>query len=322
MNLIIDGNYILYRNVFSLTREKLLYGYLYDSLVKSIDSYSKWFPFNNVYFISDSKTNWRKHIYPEYKANRKKSDDIDWEFVHTIYEEFKAELPKRYKLLEMPLVEGDDWFHYLTKFHNRRDESCLMVSNDGDLKQLLKTGPSFINIMVNENNLHNNIFLPVEYKTWLSIFSENIKIPDLFDDEPSENLEIYEFFKKLISDRNIKDIKRDEILFEKIVAGDRGDNIKSVWGKKDKNGTIRGIGEKTAKKIYDKYIEYFGIPNFDEECFDRISDLIIEQKKLNSSEFDGIIDNINFNNKLVNFKLIPNNIMKIIKDKHREYDIN
>ena len=308
MDLIIDGNYILYRNVFSLTRDKMLYGLLQDSLEKSVDSYIKQYSFDNVYLVSDSLTNWRKKIYPEYKGTRKKDSNIDWEFVMTIYKEFKENLPSRVSLFEKNLVEGDDWVSYLTKKSNREGKSVLIVSNDGDLKQLLTTGDTFINVMINDNSNHDYIFLPLEYKTWLAKFNENIEVPSIFDDEISQDLELYNYIKYIISKREIKNTTREKVLFEKIIGGDRGDNVKSVYIKNN-----RGIGEKTAEKIYEKYLEYFGIPKFDEECFNRMSDIVIEQKKLDQSEYDKILENILFNNKIVNLHTIPKDIKKIME---------
>ena len=311
MVLLMDGNYLLHRNVFILAKDRLLFGNLEESLHTTTNSYSKWFPFSNVHFISDSKTNWRKIIYPEYKANRKRSEDIDWEFVNITYDNFKKSPSSRYNVLENDLLEGDDWIAYLTRYYNKRGESVLIVSNDGDIKQLLDDGNDYINIMVNENNLNNNIFLNEDYKTWLSKFDDRVGLPSLFDDSVNENRELYNFIKELISKREIKEIKTDKVLFEKIVGGDRGDNVKSVYIKNN-----RGIGEKTAEKIYNKYIEYFGTPKFDEECFDKMTDIIIEQKKLESNEFENIKDNILLNNKLVNLQTLPNKVIKKIQEKH------
>tara|TARA_R110000772_G_scaffold2410_4_gene8492 strand:- start:4779 stop:5738 length:960 start_codon:yes stop_codon:yes gene_type:complete len=315
MNLAIDGNYILNRNLFPLVKDNLLYGYLADSLENSVNQYAKWYPFKNIYFISDSRTNWRKNVYPDYKGNRVKSDDIDWEFIFTTYTEFKENLPKRFKVLETDLVEGDDWFYYLCNHHNEMDESVLMVSNDGDLKQLIRTEKECVNLMVNENHRHNNIFLPIEYKTWATNRYDSLPLPGLFDDL-SEEFEMLKFITKLQDTRDTKFVNPDAVIFEKLVAGDAGDNIKTVWGKPDKNGNIRGLGVKSAEKLFQTYLEYFGEPKFDEECFDRITDIIIEFKKLDSSEFDKINENIIFNNNLVNFDKIPESIINRIKNTH------
>jgi 5'-3' exonuclease len=290
-------------------RDKMLYGLLLDSLEKSLESYSRLFPFDNIYLVSDSITNWRKKIYPEYKGTRKKDNNIDWDFVSTIYREFKENLNNRVQLYEEKLIEGDDWISYLTKKSNREGKSVLIISNDGDLKQLLTTGKDYINLMCNENNIHNYIYVPLEYKTWLAQFNNNIDLPSLFDESSSKDQQMYNFIKSLLSKREVKPTLKEKVLFEKIIGGDRGDNVKSVFIKNN-----RGIGEKTAEKIYEKYVEYFGSPTFDEECFNRMSDIVIEVKKLDSDNFDHILDNINFNNKIVNLNRIPKSVKKIMEN--------
>lgn len=317
ISLAIDGNYILNRNVFSLQKDRLLYGLLQDTLESHINKYSTWFPFDNIYLISDSKSNWRKNIYPEYKSKRTKSGDIDWDFVYSVYNEYKENIPKRIKLLEVDRVEGDDWFKYLADYHNKKEESLLVISNDGDLTQLMRYGKNYMNIMVNENSMTNKVFLPEGYQNWMYNFNSNIPIPGLFDDTGSLQLNLYKFIKNLIDERSIESVNPNNVIFKKIISGDKSDNIITIWGKKDINGTLRGIGEKGSQKMYEKYVEYFGEVNrFDEECIDRIVDLVIETKKLKSDEFSKIKNNANLNNNLVNLNKIPKNIIKLIKEEH------
>jgi 5'-3' exonuclease len=81
-DLIIDGNFFPNRMVFTLHKNNLLFGVLHKSLEISILNYKKWYPFANIYLVSDSKEkSWRKKLNQNYKANRKKDSDIDWEFV-------------------------------------------------------------------------------------------------------------------------------------------------------------------------------------------------------------------------------------------------
>ena len=68
MNLILDGNYQLYRSVFILHKLKTLYGDLETLLLNDYNNITNAYPFNVIYFISDSKKSWRKMIYPEYKG--------------------------------------------------------------------------------------------------------------------------------------------------------------------------------------------------------------------------------------------------------------
>ena len=170
INLILDGNYLLQRNVFSLHKNNLLYGALETSLEMSVNNYRQWFGFENVYFVSDSKEkSWRKQHYNEYKGNRKKDTEIDWEFVYNTYDAFKAKLANKVKILEYSQVEGDDWISYIAQTANKEGISNLIVSNDYDIKQLIKyeLDPLWINIMSNEVYTNQKIFLPENYQIFL-----------------------------------------------------------------------------------------------------------------------------------------------------------
>jgi 5'-3' exonuclease len=86
VDLIIDGNYILSKLVFTLHKHNLLFGGLHKALENNITGYRKWYPFANVYLVSDSKEkSWRKKLIEEYKGTRKKDTDIDWNFVYIPY---------------------------------------------------------------------------------------------------------------------------------------------------------------------------------------------------------------------------------------------
>ena len=55
LNLILDGNFILNKNVFTLHKNNLLFGALQRSLENTISNYKKLYPFQNIYLVSDSK---------------------------------------------------------------------------------------------------------------------------------------------------------------------------------------------------------------------------------------------------------------------------
>ena len=73
LNLIVDGNYMLYRSVFILHRLRTLYGDLETLLLSDYNNITNSYPFSLIYFVSDSKKSWRKIIYSEYKGKRKNS---------------------------------------------------------------------------------------------------------------------------------------------------------------------------------------------------------------------------------------------------------
>jgi 5'-3' exonuclease len=311
-DLIIDGNYILSKNTFTLHKNNLLFGALHKSLENTINNYRKWYPFANVYLVSDSKEkSWRKQLTTSYKATRKKDSDIDWNFVYTAYGEFKDSMKGLVKVLEAPHVEGDDWISFLVTKANREGRSVIIVSNDYDIKQIVSYGldPLFINIMTNEMYNKEKLFLPKNYQIFLNKVS---KLPsdDIFN--LNDNTDFLLLLDRFINKYEINEINPVESLMVKIISGDASDNIGSVWSVV-KNGKKRGIGSKGAQSIYDEYILEFGEINLsDPDLYENIADLICEKKKLSKTQIESIVENIKDNMKLIDLRMhnLPGEIVE------------
>lgn len=318
VDLLIDGNYLLSKLVFTLHKNNLLYGGLYKSLENTIKNYKNWYPFTNVYLVSDSKEkSWRKQLTKEYKANRKKDSDIDWKFVYSTYSEFKDSLKSLLqkslvKVYEAPHVEGDDWISFLSSKSNKEGRATIIVSNDYDIKQIVgySLAPLWINIMTNEMYNKEKLFMPKNFQIYISKIRE-LPNDDIFN--LNNNLEYLSMLDKFLNKYEIVEINPVESLIIKIISGDQSDNIGSVWSQ-IKNGKKRGIGPKGAKTIYDNYLQEFGEINLeDPDLYENIADLICEKKKLSKTQIESIVDNIHDNVKLIDLRLI--NLPEEILDK-------
>ncbi len=312
-DLIIDGNYILSRLVFTLHKNNLLYGALHKSLENTVSNYRKWYPFANVYLVSDSKEkSWRKKLTKTYKSNRKKDSDIDWAFVYTAYDEFKQSMKSTIKVLEAPTIEGDDWISFLCNKSNSESRSTIIVSNDHDIKQIVSYGldPLFINIMTNEMYNKEKLFLPKNYQIFVDKVS-TLPNDDIFN--LNDNSEFLLLLNRFLSKYEVNEIDSMESLVIKIISGDQSDNISSVWSQV-KNGKKRGIGSKGAKSIYDHYLTEFGEVNLlDPDLYENIADLICEKKKLSKTQIEHIVGNIQDNVKLIDLRI--DNLPEEIVDK-------
>lgn len=313
-DLIIDGNYLLSRMVFTLHKNNLLFGALNKSLETAVNNYRKWYPFVNIYIVSDSKEkSWRKKINTNYKSNRKKDTDIDWEFVYSAYSEFKSDQKRRgIKVLEAPHIEGDDWISFVVEQSNKSGRSTITVSNDYDIKQLLtySINPLYINIMSNEMQSKQKVFLPKNYQMFLSGIDKESS-DDIFN--LNNNHDFVRLLKDFIKRYEINEVDHVESLLIKLISGDTSDNISSCWSQV-KNGKKRGIAEKGAKSIFNEYFIHFGEPSIsDPDLTENIADLICEKKKLPKSAIIDIKKNIEDNMKLI--FLDTNNIPKEILNK-------
>jgi 5'-3' exonuclease len=314
-DLIIDGNYILSRLVFTLHKNNLLYGALHKSLENTVSNYRKWYPFANVYLVSDSKEkSWRKQLTKNYKSNRKKDNDIDWSFVYTAYDEFKQSMKSTIKVLEAPTIEGDDWISFLCDKSNEEGRSAIIVSNDHDIKQIVSYGlePLFINIMTNEMYNKEKLFLPKNYQIFVDKVS-TLPNDDIFN--LNDNSEFLLLLNRFLTKYDVNEIDSMESLVIKIISGDQSDNISSVWSQV-KNGKKRGIGAKGAKSIYDNYLSEFGEVNLlDPDLYENIADLICEKKKLSKTQIESIVENIQDNVKLIDLRIdnLPEDIVSKMK---------
>lgn len=318
LNLIIDGNYILSRLVFTLHKNNLLYGALHQSLENTVSNYKKLYPFTKIYLVSDSKEkSWRKSLFNEYKASRKKDTDIDWSFVYKVYDEFKQNC-KGVKLLESPRIEGDDWIAFIVQKSNKDSQSNFIVSNDHDIKQLIQFNleNEWINFMSNEMYNKEKIFLPKNFQLFLNKISSKNN-DDIFN--LNDNSDFLTLMNRFINKYSLNEIDHLESLLIKIISGDSSDNIQSVY-QQTKGGKTRGIGPKGAHSVYEKYLIEFGDPSLqDPDLFENIADIICEKRKISKTNIEHIVGRIKSNMRLIDLN-IHNFPSEILNSMERVYN--
>lgn len=289
INLIIDGNFLLNKNVFTLFKNKILYSSLEEVLDVELNKLCDLYMFDNIYFVSDDKVSWRKLIYPEYKATRKKDVDIDWVYVFQIYSEFKERLLNKPNIthIEITNAEGDDLISNIVTRSNELGYSNLIVASDGDLYQLLKysTTNNYINIMYNNMYSNETVFMPKNYNIFLDHIDTCNGVESLFDD--SDVVEFSTFLVRFIHKIKITEKDIQKSLAVKVIHGDTGDNISSIYEVKSANSDkYRGIGEKGASDIYDLYNQTYPEDiDFNSQIFiDRLAQVVCFFKKVEESK--------------------------------------
>lgn len=297
LSLCIDGNYMLQKSVHILHKNKILISELYNVIERDYQTLSKLYPFDKIYFISDSFKNWRKEYFEGYKGTRKRDDKIDWNFVYGEFSKLKEYIKTKYNCTQYQIenLEGDDIIAYLVNLLNNKGHSTLIMSNDSDLFQLIHydTDKRYMNMMYNFKMTDDRVYMPENYK----IFTKSIKdtyIDDIFED--NNEIEFLEFLNNFTKTRKVSYINSEMELFTKIM-GHNKDNIKSVYMRGD-----RGIGRSGIEKVYKMYKDTYPEPiNFNSENFkQRIIDHIKLYKRIkdNSME-DSINERLKRNMKIV-----------------------
>jgi hypothetical protein len=300
LSLIIDGNYLLQKSVFILYKLRSLYTDLPIILEKDFNTITNLYYFSNIYFISDSRRNWRKSFYDNYKGSRKKNENIDWDTVYEIFNKFKYSLKgkKNCHVYQIDNLEGDDLIAYIINKTNRHGYSNLIIGNDSDLFQMINFDQvgKYINFMYNFKFNDERIFIPKSYEIFLESLDDSENLDDLFGGNQNTDAEFLEFFNGLLKSKKVSEIDSEQELFIKIV-GHNKDNIKSIYMK----GT-RGIGKVGAENLYNLYKEtYPDNIDFNSSIFkERLIDIIKLYKRIKTDELDkDMMDRINLNLKLV-----------------------
>lgn len=162
--IIVDFSQVLLASVFVFSSDfqkgqdtdkmkDILRHVLHQSLLSYKRKYTS--EYGEMIIACDGEKYWRKDVFPQYKANRKKSREtstLDWENVFAHMDTMKAELRTIFpwKVIEVPEAEGDDIMGVMTKYALEHGEGeglfdepkpILLITSDGDMKQLHELGP-------------------------------------------------------------------------------------------------------------------------------------------------------------------------------------
>ena len=145
--IILDMNQISLANVmmnFHMNKsDELEEDMVRHMILNSIRMYRTMFKeeYGEVVLTYDSRYQWRRDIFPQYKQNRRKgreTDSKDWEkifgLLNAIKSEFKEILP--YKFVEVYGAEADDIIGTLCREY--QDQKTMIISGDKDFIQLQK----------------------------------------------------------------------------------------------------------------------------------------------------------------------------------------
>ena len=145
--ILIDYSQISIAAFYAQPNAELTEGFLRHLILNTIRMYSKKYKdeYGQIVLACDGGNSWRKGIFPQYKAHRKKAREestMDWklffELLNMIREEIKENFP--YKVVHLDRTEADDVIAVLIEQTQEfgKNEPVMIISSDGDFIQLQK----------------------------------------------------------------------------------------------------------------------------------------------------------------------------------------
>ena len=140
----IDLSGLFYLSIYRLEKAavELTEHTLECSLAQSIYWFKKKFQdeYGHTVICCDSKSNWRRDIFPYYKQRRRdkrSNDEKDWDNIFNMFSVVKTNFSKNLQetVLEIEGLEGDDLIALGTKLISKKPH--LIISSDKDMTQLL-----------------------------------------------------------------------------------------------------------------------------------------------------------------------------------------
>ena len=330
--LIIDGNWLLMsrlgmvKDTFNknLSPEELqqskndMVDFVAQSINKAINFWGD--TIDNVIMVQDGGS-WRKDLprpklyTTTYKGNRVADEDMAWDWVWKALDEIcKTFHDNHIMCVTEKTIEGDDWCWYWSRYLNRCGINTIIWTSDADLKQLVqkdeKTG------------------------AWTAWYNDRagLVVHEVFNQSEMDilmNFDSKDVFMEQIckQSRSVTYINPDDIVMEKVICGDAGDNIKSIlrWETSTKSGKPKVL--QVSPKEWMKVKEHLHIQNFKE--FEDQKQLIISNL-LALGRFDGyranmedLLEMFDFNVKLVRLakEQIPHHAAMLMNQHKDEYQV-
>ena len=298
---------------------------LTDMLARSINIMLNRFPsIDNVVLVGDGGS-WRKQLpIPSqlkdttYKGNREKQEEIDWNYVFNALNDLMTNARNAGVTVSQTLsAEGDDWVWYWSRRLNAQGTNVLIWSIDRDLQQLVQRLPD--GTFTAWYSDRTGLCLPMYYKN-----ENNINPMDFFMSPIQIDTEIIDSLKAGAAGK-VTYVNPDDVVIEKVLCGDSGDNIKAVV-RFDKAGRTYRFSEGDLKKYQEHDLPMTTVRDLKESLED-IADWIIHNKKFIPYKFkkNDILEMLNYNIKLVwlNEETIPKTVIQSMNEvEYKRVDVS
>lgn len=320
INILCDGNYIFHKTfgVFAgygnvdpgkVLKSKADQAMFIRKIATDLTSSLRMLPSGGrLVFATDSRS-WRKDVEIEdggYKSGRVKDENVDWSIFFDLMQAFGSHLEKMgFIFSKVEGAEGDDLLLFWSRKFNSLGESTVIISGDKDLHQLVQmNGPDCWTCVWNGLSKKGILNVPVGWKdNWLNESNHSeISIFNMGSTISPEKERLKDFIKK----NDVEEIDNFPFIFNKILIGDKGDSVPSVW-EYDSGGKTYRFTQNKADKIFEMFqtseFKHLGIKELqeDQDFLSWIAPLVLKfSKGVDSTENRNKVKN----NWLRNLKLM------------------
>ena len=182
---------------------------------------------NRVVYTVDSSSWRKKYLDSQYKANRVKSESINWNEIYNVHTEFVNALEKQgVTVSRIQQAEADDLIFAWTSFLNQQGQNCIIISGDNDLLQLVNHDTSSSANTIYYNKFDKDLHVFPKFQSWLDI-EEHATTNDIFNLPVDLITNTKQNLRDVIKTNKMKshEVNVMEFLFRKILIGDAGDNV-------------------------------------------------------------------------------------------------
>lgn len=215
---------------------------------------------NRVVYTVDSSSWRKKFLDSQYKANRVKSETINWSEIYNIHNEFISALEAQgVTISRVNQAEADDLIFAWTSFLNQQGQNCIIISGDNDLLQLVNNDSSSGSNTIYYNKFDKDIHVFPRFQNWLDI-EEHATTNDIFNLPVDLMTNTKQNLRDLIKSNKMKshEVNVMEFLFRKVLIGDSGDNVPPLHTvvKETKAGPrVYGVTDRHVNEILSTFKE-------------------------------------------------------------------
>lgn len=250
---------------------------------------------DNVVLVCDGQS-WRKKVSKpakleaDYKGTRVRDEDLDWNYVFKSLQVLEENITKKgFTVSHTFNAEGDDAIWFWKSYLNEKKTNCVIWTSDNDLKQLVSYDDGVFTVWFNDRY---GVFMDDK----MNQQQDELEMFMMDSKNAAANFILESFSNQ--AETQVNYINPEDVVMEKIICGDKSDNIKAVV-RIIKNGKTYSV----TPKMWNEVKESLDIKDLDEFFADAnvIISKLREIKKFQETDltFDDCMEQFDYNSKLV-----------------------